>query len=234
VKKPLIIIAVSVVVVGIVLYGSIRLYSKLNKVDELNQRLEETAIVNDRQNSDESVDQSANHEGENLGIVSTNAPEVETLQELEGEAEPISAETTTPVPSPNNPETSVNPSDDAEYTEDKGWKKQEIDAAISADMQQLKASCQASSSSLVQQIVQELGGNDEAALDTIQSKYMSKIVAAEAECDAKFNQLLSKAKSEYGAANLSDQPLPDWSSQYESAKAQARADAITIIANAVE
>lgn len=101
-------------------------------------------------------------------------------------------------------------------------------------MQQLKASCQASSSSLVQQIIQELGGNDEAALESIQSKYLTKILAAEADCDAQFNQLLSKAKSEYSAADLSNQPLPDWSSQYERTKEQARADAITVIANAVE
>lgn len=225
-KKSLIITAGSLVVVGIVLYGSISLYSKLNKVDELNERIEETADFNPSQDSNNSADPSFVQEEEDQEIEPVPA-QVEELQ-------PTSTETMTSSPSPNNVDTSEKPTDDAKSTEDNARKKQEIDAAISAEMQQLKASCQASSSSLVQQIIQELGKNDEASLETIQSKYLTKIFAAEAECDAQFNQLLSKAKSGYSAADLSNQPLPDWSSQYESAKAQARADAITVISNAVE
>lgn len=231
-KKSLIITAGSLVVVGIVLYGSISLYSKLNKVDELNQRIEETVDSNSGQDSNNSADNpSLVQEEEDQATEPVQAEQVQ-----EEELQPATVENVTPSSalSPNNVDTSEKPADEAKSTEDNARKKQEIDAAISADMQQLKASCQASSSSLVQQITQELGGNDEAALETIQNKYLTKVFAAEAECDAQFNQLLSKAKSEYSAADLSDQPLPDWSSQYESAKAQARADAIAVIANTVE
>lgn len=229
-KKSLIITAGSLVMVGIVFYGSISLYSKLNKVDELNQRIEETVDSNSGHNSNNSAD--------NPSLVQVEEDQVTEptqAEQVQGEElQPASVENAAPssAPSPNNVDTSEKPADDVKSTEDKARIKQEIDAAISADMQQLKASCQASSSSLVQQITQELGENDETSLETIQSKYLTKIFDAEAECDAQFNQLLSKAKSEYSAADLSDQPLPDWSSQYESAKAQARADAITVIANA--
>lgn len=230
-KKSLIITAGSLVVVGIVICGSISLYSKLNKVNELNQRLEETVDSDASQDSSNSVGPSVVQEEEDQEL-----EPVQVELEQEKELQPATVENVTPSSalSPNNADTSEKPADDAKSTEDKARKKQEIDAAISADMQQLKASCQVSSSSLVQQIIQELGGNDEAALETIQNKYLTKVFAAEAECDAQFNQLLNKAKSEYSAADLSDQPLPDWSSQYESAKAQARADAIDFIANAVE
>lgn len=230
-KKTLIITAGSLIVVGIVLYGSISLYSKLNKVDELNQRIEETADFVPSQDSNNSVDRSLVQEEEDQEL-----EPVQVELEQEKELQPATVEIVTPSSalSPNNVDTSEKSADEAKCTEDNARKKQEIDAAISADMQQLKASCQASSNSLVQQIIQELGGNNETALKTIQNKYLTKVFAAEAECDAQFNLLLSKAKSEYSAADLSDRPLPDWSSQYESAKAQARADAIAVIANAVE
>ncbi|RCW47876.1 hypothetical protein [Paenibacillus prosopidis] len=226
-KKSLIITVGSLVVVGIVLYGSISLYSKLNKVDELNQRIEETADFDTSQDSN--TDPSLVQEEENQPKEPSQTEQVQ-----EDKLQSTSVENETPSPSPNNVDTSEKPTDDAKSTEDNVRKKQEIDAAITADLQQLKASCQASSSSLVQQITQELGKNDEAALEMIQNKYLTKVFAAEAECDAQFNQLISKAKSEYSAADLSDQPLPDWSTQYESAKAQARADAITVISNAVQ
>lgn len=231
-KKSLIITAGSLVVVGIVLYSSISLYSKLNKVDELNQRLEETADSAASQDSTNSADPSVVQEEEEQATEATEPAQAEQVQEEE--LQPTSNGAATPSPSPNDAGTSEKQADNTKSSEDKTRIKQEIDTAITADLQQLKASCQASSSSLVQQITQELSKNDEAALETIQSKYLTKIFAAEAECDAQFNQLVNKAKSEYSAADLSDQKLLDWSSQYESAKAQARADAIAVIANAVE
>lgn len=221
--KKMIIIAGSLVVVGVVVYSSINLYSKLNKVEELNQRLEETADIKDKQDTKESAGQPVKQEGEKTGIEVSQTPEQEPSLKPEAEEQPTSAATTTP----------EQPAGNDKSTEDKAQKKQVIDAAITAEMQQLRASCQAFSSSLVQQIVQEISENEEAAVENFQSKYLTKVFAAESECDAEFSQLLSDAQSEYSAAGLNKEQLPNWSSQYENAKAQARADAVAAISNAM-
>src|SRR4030095_15952875 len=103
--------------------------------------------------------------------------------------------------------------DESTNSDEKSRKKKEIDASVTANLEKLKSSCQASSNSLVRQIAQELSGDKEATLADIQSKYLNKVFSAEADCDAKFNQLLSNAKSEYKAADLGDRSIPDWSSQ---------------------
>lgn len=101
---------------------------------------------------------------------------------------------------------------------DKSQKKKEINTSITVKLQKLKSSRH---------------GDAEAMLSTIKSKYLNDVFATETDCDAEFNQLISRAQSEYKAAELGDQSLPDWSAQYESARAQARADALTIIANSL-
>ncbi|MGM0883319.1 MAG: hypothetical protein ACQEXQ_20070 [Bacillota bacterium] len=234
-KRARIILAVSLVVLAISVYGSISLYTKLNKVDELNQRMEKTAKNEDSQVSDPVLDQPPAQD---------EKPEAESdeydVQAAEPSEEPGGESSTTPSATPTPEQTSGDagegqkPEGDATVSVDKAQKKQKIDAAITAEMEQLRASCQTVSKSLVEQILGELSGNKEATLKTIQDKYLTKVFAAEASCDARFNQLLSSVQRKYAEAYLYDQALPDWSSQYESAKEQARADALVAIANTVQ
>ncbi|MFD0961666.1 hypothetical protein [Paenibacillus chungangensis] len=112
--------------------------------------------------------------------------------------------------------------------------KREIDAAITTKMEQLSASCKATSDSLVQEIAAELAEDPDATLDTIQKKFLVKVFAAEANCDSSFTTLLNEAKSAYSEAGLSEEQMPGWAAQYESAKAQARKDAINALASALQ
>ncbi len=227
INKTLIMITSALIVIGIVVFGSMSLYSKLNQVDELNGRLEEAAAAYAGQQSKESKDQQADKAEQ------TSEPEPEpSLGPVDVSQQSPTATLTSEQQSDNvyKDQKLVN---ESSTSEEKARKKQEIDAAITAEMQQLRASCQAASHSLVQQIAQELSADDDATLATIQSKYLNEIFSAESDCDIRFNQLVGNAQSEYEAADLGNQALPDWSSQYESAKAQARADAFAVIANSL-
>lgn len=132
-------------------------------------------------------------------------------------------------PKPENPSTAKPLS-----TEDQEQNKQEIDANMTARMESLRAACQSTSSRLVAQIKQELASNEEASMETIQSKYLTQIIAAEAGCDAQFNLLLSDAKAQYSDAGLNEEALPNWSTEYENAKSQVRSNALVEIANALQ
>ncbi|OBZ11220.1 hypothetical protein A7975_19900 [Bacillus sp. FJAT-26390] len=233
-NKMLFIMAGAIVVIGIVIYGSMSLYAKLNKVEELNGRLEETAQNDGVQASPESTEQPSNQAVQKPEDEPTQTPvPVPTTQSEEGLKSSPDA-TLTPEPTSDNLDIGHKPEDESTNTDDKSQKKKEIVASVTAKLAKLKSSCQASSNSLVQQIAEELSADKDATLSTIQSKYLNKVFAAEADCDAKFNQLISTAKSEYKAADLGDQSFPDWSSQYESAKAAARANALTVIANSLK
>lgn len=228
-NKALIIGAGALIVIGIVIYGSKSLYSKLNKVDELHVRLEEAAAIDAGQKSIAGTEQTPEAEP-------TQSPELEPSTQPKGappSAAPAPTAALAPGPASDNVENGHTTKNEPQSLEDKAHKKKEIDASVTAALLHLKSSCQASSSRLARQIAEELSGDGEVTLAAIQSKYLNKIFAAEAACDAKFNQLISNARSEYKAADLGHQALPDWGSQYESAKAKARGDALAVIANSL-
>jgi hypothetical protein len=233
-NKMLFVIAGAIVIVGIVIYGSMSLYSKLNKVEELNGRLEQSAQIDGEQASPESTEQPGDQAEQTPEAEPTQTPVPVPSTQSEEDLKPSPAATLTPEPTSDNLDIGHKPEDESTNTEDKSQKKKEIDASVTAKLAKLKSSCQASSNSLVQQIAEELSADKDATLSTIQSKYLIKVFAAEADCDAKFNQLISNAKSEYKAADLGDQSFPDWSKQYESAKADARSNALTVIANSLK
>lgn len=229
------IIAGAIVVIGIIIYGSMSLYSKLNQVDELNGRLEEAAEFDNAEGASANTDRPSEQPEQTSNAEQTLTPESELVPSAQpGDAiQPSPTATLTPVSASDNVDKGQKPGEESTTSEDKAQKKKKIDASVNAKLQQLKSSCQASSNSLVKQIANELSNDKEATLATIQSKYLDKVFSAEAACDAKFNQLISNAQSEYQAADLSNQALPDWSSQYESAKTGARADALAVIANSI-
>ncbi|WP_419876226.1 hypothetical protein [Candidatus Pristimantibacillus sp. PTI5] len=229
------IIAGAVVVIGIIIYGSMSLYSKLNQVDELNGRLEEAAEVDNAEETPTSTNQPSEQPNQTSDTEQTPAPESVLVPSAQPEdvIRPSPTATLTPEPASNNVDKGQKSGEEITTVDEKAQKKKEIDASVNAQLQQLKSSCQASSSSLVKQIANELSDDKEATLATIQSKYLDKVFSAEAACDVKFNQLISNAQSEYKAADLSNQAMPDWSSQYENAKAQVRVDALTVIANSI-
>ncbi len=111
--------------------------------------------------------------------------------------------------------------------------KQGIDAAITKEMEKLRTSCSATSSSLVNKIAAELKADPEGGLDKIQGSLMDDVVAAEAKCDSDFSALIAKAKQQYKKEGISEDSLPDWSSEYASSKEEARANALSAIANAM-
>ncbi|RJE83625.1 hypothetical protein D3P07_25080 [Paenibacillus sp. 1011MAR3C5] len=118
-------------------------------------------------------------------------------------------------------------------TDNKDKKKKEIDAATTTGMEKLRASCTATSNNLVNQIVKQLKADEDATAESIQGDFLTDIMAAEAKCDVQFNALIGQAKAQYEAAGLDEQSLPDWGSEYESAKSQARSSALTAIASAM-
>ncbi|OBR68404.1 hypothetical protein A7K91_21210 [Paenibacillus oryzae] len=111
--------------------------------------------------------------------------------------------------------------------------KQGIDAAITKEMEKLRTSCSATSSSLVNKIAAELKADPEGGLEKIQGSLMDDVVAAEAKCDSDFSALIAKAKQQYKKEGISEESLPDWSSEYASSKEKARANALAAIANAM-
>ncbi|QNK58184.1 hypothetical protein [Paenibacillus sp. PAMC21692] len=112
--------------------------------------------------------------------------------------------------------------------------KSEIDAAVTASMESLRSTCKSTSSKLVSSIKAELAENKEAALETLQSEYLGQVVAAEASCDAQFNQLVGDAQAKYKDAGLSASEMPDWNTEYERAKQDARSAALVEIAAALD
>lgn len=238
-NKTLMIIAGAIVVIGIVIYGSMSLYSKLNQVDELNGRLEEAADSNAGQESpkitEQPNEQSTNQTDQTSEPDATPSQEPDLVPTTQPDEvlKPSPSATLPPDEASNNVDKGQKPDKGSTNSENKSQKKKEIDASVTAKLEKLKSSCQATSNSLVKQIAKELSGDEEATLATIQSKYLNKVFSAEADCDARFNQLISNAKSEYKAADLGEQSFPDWSAQYESAKAGARANALAVIANSL-
>lgn len=240
VNKVFFIFLCTVVLIGLIIYGSLTLYSKINQLEELNGKIEETAEVDTNNESPVNTENSTSHrpeQTEELALTPqpTNKLESEIGPSTQPEkTNPSPSATLTPGPTSDNVEKDDNSKGESTNSEEKSRNKKKIDASVTAKLGSLKSSCQATSNSLVKQIAGELSSNKDATLADIQSKYLSKVFSAESDCDAKFNELMSNAKSEYKAADLGDQAFPDWSSQYESAKAKARADALAVIADSIK
>ncbi|MCA0756486.1 hypothetical protein KP806_15635 [Paenibacillus sp. N4] len=254
-QKIMLISAAAIVVVGIALYGGLSLNAKLNKVDELNGQIADTAKPGGSGADGEPAEPGEQPTGETSelsGSVSPGAsasPQTGQNTETAGTGsggtdsedtpgtDDTPAATDKPATSPDQGGTEEKPTGSSPGSTapsaEQAKKKKAIDASVTGQMEQLRASCRAASSSLVAQITQELKSDPDASMDTIQSKYLTKVFAAEADCDAQFNQLMGEAQAEYGAAGISEQSMPDWGTQYENAKSQARADALTEIANAM-
>ncbi|MEK3885277.1 hypothetical protein [Paenibacillus sp. PL2-23] len=142
--------------------------------------------------------------------------------------------TTTPPSSEDGPELTPNPSPSQVLTDNQLKAKNMIDTAYEFKMDELAASCKASSNSLVSQIVAELNANKDSSLEAIQAEYLSKVTKAEAKCDQSFQLMLSQAKMEYQDAGIGSSHLPNWNAQYSKSKADARSSAIKQIASALK
>ncbi|NIK78167.1 hypothetical protein FHS15_003305 [Paenibacillus castaneae] len=229
--KRLVIIGISVVVIVIVVVNVVKLSSKWNTVNQMTAELEKGSETVKEEPSETPAGSNAPSDL-NSGIEET--PEVTPQTEKVDEEIPVPSHEPSPKPSSNPTETGNETVKDTEAPTKKPPSKKEIDAKISGEMQKLRAACTASSNKLVQQIKQELSGDEEASLRTIQKKFIVKVAAEEANCDGKFNQLLSQAKSDYSAADISHDGLPDWSSEYEAAKEKTSSDALTEIASVLK
>lgn len=241
-QKILILSAGGLIVIGLSVYGGMSLFSKMNQVKELNTQIAE-------------ADQTDKQEGE---AAATPPPTEEATQqeptptptddEPGREENPVASQDASGVATPSGSMSSANPDptatpkpageQEAVHTkppvqDDSAKRKQEIDASTTVKMENLRVSCSATSSSLVEQIKAEIEGNEDTAIDTIQEKFLTKVIEAEADCDAKFVQLVEEAKVQYSAEGIDEQSLPDWSAEYESAKTEARSAALVEIANAM-
>lgn len=232
-QKLSLVIAGALIIAITVIVGVNNLNSKLDEVKELNEQIADASNEENATETNQPEDEGNETDEGQPG--QTPKPNVKPGQSSEAPESTNDPDTTqlpesTPKPSePGDQSTAKPPS-----TEDQDRKKKEIDGAVTAQMESLRATCKSTSNSLIAQIKQELAANEDASLETIQSKYLTKILTAEAECDAQFNQLVSDAKAQYSDADLNEDALPNWSTEYENAKSQARSDALVEIANALK
>lgn len=248
-KKNWLLAIAAILLLGLLTYGGVSLVSKMNKVDELNGKIADAEKTGEEEPPAEPT---PSEPGELVNDPDSSEPPAETTNPSESQQPPAGGTPTTqpgkPGVKPGNtgtsPEATPKPTSPGgsggtkpttpPATDDKAKKKKEIDAATTAEMEKLRASCTAKSSSLVNQIVQQLKADEDATAESIQGDFLTDIMAAEANCDAQFNTLVGQAKAQYTAAGLDEQSLPDWSSEYESAKSQARSNALAAIAGAMK
>ncbi|MHA6481476.1 hypothetical protein ACX1C1_06175 [Paenibacillus sp. strain BS8-2] len=248
-QKASVWVTVVMIVLGLGSYAAYSLMSKMDQVKELNGQIAEadeegsvdpestepTTLPGgggDDEPPDVAVDPSA-AEGaggsDNPGATSnTNVSATPTAkpQSTDKPAQPdagkpdSSAGTQTPASTPSP----------AELEE----RKQSIDQSVTASMESLRATCKAKSSGLVAQIKAEIAADQDAAVDTLQKEFLGQVIEAEAECDSQFAELVGQAKAQYKAAGIAESGLPDWSTEYDNAKAEARSAALTEIAGAIQ
>ncbi len=253
-RKIAAIAAGAAIVAGLAVYGGVSLNHKLNEVDKLNQEIAEQSqspLPSEQPGETPQPDQSApggnggeqqgQTDGEAAGQPTGNGTDAGQATGgngtssgggVSGNSGQQPAATDKPATTAAPGGSGTKPQDGGSTATDKEKKKLEIDVAYAAKMDGLKASCLAASTRLAGQIAQELKADEDASLETIQSKYLSKVAAAEADCDGQFNALLGQAKADYEAAGIADMAMPSWSAQYEEAKSKARTDALAVIANA--
>lgn len=249
-------IAVVIIVLGLGSYATYTLMSKMNQVKELNGQIAEAdkgdsvnpeaedsatqpgggeekpadvAVVPPADKGDTSsgvdhaagsVDPSATAAA-SATSTATAKPQSTDKPAQQGAGEPgSSAGTVTPASTPS-------PADLEE-------RKQAIDQSVTASMESLRAACKAKSSGLVAQIKAEIAADPDAAVDTLQKEFLGQVIAAEADCDSQFAELVGQAKAQYKAAGIAESGLPDWSAEYDNAKADARSAALTEIASAIQ
>lgn len=250
-------VAVVIIVLGLGAYATYTLMSKMNQVKELNGQIAE---ADEGDSANPEVTDSATKPGDSgeekpadvvvdpptdkgntssgadhvagSGDPSATAPAAATAtatanpQSTDKPAQPGAGDsgnptgTQTPVPTP----TPVDPKE----------RKQAIDQSVTASMESLRATCKAKSSGLVAQIKAEIAADPDAAVDMLQKEFLGQVIEAEAECDSQFAELVGQAKAQYKAAGIAESGLPDWSTEYDNAKADARSAALTEIASAIQ
>jgi len=240
----------TILLLGLVTYGGISLVSKMNKVDELNGKIAEVDGSWEEKSSTQPSPSDTTDSTDDSGELSEQPSEITNPSSSQkpqtGEKTQHDKPGTTPgntvtspqmTPKPSSPDnsggTGTKPTSPPS-SNDKDKKKKEVDSATTAEMEKLRASCTATSNNLVSKIVQELKADEDASLESIQGDFLTDILAAEAKCDVQFNLLIGLAQAQYKAAGIDEQSLPDWSSEYESAKSQARSSALTAITKALK
>lgn len=106
-----------------------------------------------------------------------------------------------------------------------------IEDKYTSSINQLKASCEAEVSVLVNQIAnvinQSKAENQPLSADALQNNFMTKIAKAEQNCDNKFTGMMNEAQVEFQQKGLEVTQIDLWKQQYNLYKEQARIKAIT-------
>lgn len=257
-QKLSLVVAGSLIAATAAIAGINGIRSKLNEVKELNGQLAEASLQKQTSSEQEAaaqVKQTSSAQEAAAQVKQEAAAQAEPGRKaIEAAAEqssvshqpepsagklataspspPAASEQPTPAPKPQE-----SPSGSAAgpgAAEDRVMTKQDMDSAMTAKLESLRASCEAASDRLVAQIKQELASNKEATLAALEREYLDKVFAAEADCDARFHKLLGEAKAQYRDAGLDERLLPNWGVEYENAKAEARSEAMVDIAGAME
>ncbi|SEN61865.1 hypothetical protein [Paenibacillus sp. OV219] len=134
----------------------------------------------------------------------------------------------TAVTKDNEPSTET----DKELTAEQQQKKKDFDAKTKTQLGALSGTCKVQSNNILNEILASTSGK--VSLKALQDKFLGKVVAAEASCDAQFQTIQSSAKSSYESAGISTGLMPNWSTEYEAGKSSARAAAISAIAKAIK
>lgn len=141
----------------------------------------------------------------------------------------VSSTLSSPAPSPVT-ESSQTPSFP---TEDSGAKAQELRDAYQSKLNTMKQGCMNQVSSIASEIATDINASQAdgkgLSLSTLQSQYLPKIESAETSCDSQFQQLIADAQSEYALKKLPLNDIAIWKNEYEKAKQEARAQAMSML-----
>lgn len=145
----------------------------------------------------------------------------------------VSSTLNSPAPSPVTsmmPESSQTPS---VPTEDSGAKAQKLRDAYQSKLNTLKQGCTNQVNSIVSEIATDINASQSEgkslSLSILQSKYLTKVESAESSCDSQFQKLVADARSEYALKELPLNDIAIWNNDYEKAKQEARAQAMSIL-----
>lgn len=243
-QKMLVLIVASLLALGLAAYGAISLMAKVDQAKELNEQLAEAEDPESKPDPESATTPGGDGKEGEAGAGDEIRDPAEEPRSSQVPTEPtdiepndLSVEQTAKPSHAAEAETakpSARPTATTPAPVDKTERKEQIDSAVTVAMESLRATCKAKSSGLVAQIKAEIASDQDAAVGTIQKEFLGQIIAAEADCDSQFAQLVGQAKEQYEDAGIAESELPNWSTEYDNAKAEARAAALTEIASAIQ
>lgn len=170
-------------------------------------------------------------------IEAANTKKMNTAKSDSGTEQTVAKPIPTEPVKNDNPETAPK-TETKPLSEEQQAVKENIQADYQAKLSALQSSCMAKSNSLLSEMIGDvnakLASGAEISVDSLQSTYLPKISESESQCDNQFSSTLASAKQEYKAAGLNPAELDEWQISYNSAKSQAKANALSQLSAALK